>query len=72
MGVTKDTVLGEIIEKKGIPEVLSEHNVPCISCPFAKMEMDVLKIGEICESYGINCEELLKDINKALSKGKEK
>lgn len=72
MEVTKETTLGEIIEIEGVHEVLSEHHVPCVTCPFARAEMDLLKIGEICESYGIDCEALLKDLNGLVKKGGKK
>ncbi len=44
-------------------EVLAKHGVPCVTCPMAKMEMDKLKIGEVCKMYGVDLEKLLKDLN---------
>lgn len=62
--VTEKTVLAEILKKEGSEEILAKYNLPCLSCPFAKMEMEYLKIGDLCEQYGINLEKLLKDLNK--------
>jgi hypothetical protein len=63
MKITKDTTLAEILEQKGAEEVLSKHGVPCVTCPYAKMEMDKLKLGDICKSYGIKSAALIKDLN---------
>jgi hybrid cluster-associated redox disulfide protein len=64
MEITKDTTLGKIIALPGKEAVLKKHGVPCVTCPFAKMEMDKLKLGQICEMYGLNIDKLLKDLNK--------
>ena len=59
--ITKDTTLSEVMNKEGI---LSRHGVPCVTCPYAKMEMDKLKLGDVAKMYGIDLEKLLKDLNK--------
>jgi len=64
--INKDTTLEKVLECKGSKEVLGKYNVPCLSCPFAAMEMGELKIGDICKNYGINMEELIEDLNKLL------
>jgi hypothetical protein len=64
MKITKETVLGKALELKGSDKVLKENNVPCVHCPMAKMEMDTLKIGQICNMYGLDEKKLLKDLNK--------
>lgn len=61
--ITKETTLGEVMKINGSLEVLSENEVPCVTCPFAKMEMDKLKVGQICDQYGIDCELLLTELN---------
>lgn len=61
--ITEKTNLKKILEKKGAEGILAKHGVPCISCPMAKFEIDKLKIGEVCEIYGINAGKLLKDLN---------
>jgi len=59
----KDTTLKEVLGKKGAEEILAKHNVPCLGCAYAKMEMEVLKLGDICEMYGIDLAKLLRDLN---------
>ena len=64
--IAKETTLAEILEKPELVKILAKYNLPCLSCPFAKMEMENLKIGEICKTYGINAEKLLKELNKLI------
>jgi hypothetical protein len=66
MEVTKETVLADIFNNEKIEPILEKHKVPCISCPYAQSEMNELTIGQICETYGIDCEALLADINNEL------
>ncbi len=62
--IDRDTVLGQVLGLKGANEVLSANRVPCITCPMAKMEMDTLKIGQICSMYGIDEKKLIKELNE--------
>ncbi|MFC1789763.1 hypothetical protein ACFLYY_02170 [Patescibacteria group bacterium] len=62
--VTKNTTLAEILKVSGAEEVLAKHNLPCLTCPFAKIEMERLKLGQICAQYNLNLEKLLSDLNK--------
>ena len=62
--ITKDTTLAEILELAGAEKVLAKYNVPCLSCPFAKIEMDKLKLGQICKIYGIDIDKLIKELNE--------
>jgi len=64
---TKGTKLAELLDNSKVAEVLAKHKVPCLGCPFAQIEMNRLKIGEICKMYGIKLESLLKDLNKIKS-----
>ena len=64
--IDQNTTLEKVLEKKGSEKVLEKYNVPCLTCPFATMEMGELKIGDICKNYGINTEELIHDLNKLL------
>jgi len=66
--ITKDKTLAEILEKPELVKVLVKYNLPCLSCPFAKMEMENLKIGQVCQMYDINVEKLLKELNKFYKK----
>ena len=62
--ITKDTTLTEVLAIPQAEKILAEYKVPCLTCPMAKMEMHVLKIGDICKMYGIDVEKLLKALNK--------
>ncbi len=68
MKITKNTTLKEILELDKAKEVLAKHNVPCITCPFARMEMENLKLEDICKNYNIKIEGLLKDLRKVQKK----
>lgn len=60
----KDTKLEEVIN---FGETLSQFGVPCITCPFAKQEMDKLSLGDISHMYGVDLDGLLKALNKKAS-----
>ena len=60
---TKDTTLAEILKYPKLEKILLKYNLPCLGCAFAKLEMDELKIGNICEMYGIDSEKMLKELN---------
>ncbi len=62
--ITKETKLEEIVKIKGANEVLARLGVPCVSCPMAKMEMDILEIGKIAEIYNLDLEKILAELNK--------
>ncbi|MCX6760634.1 MAG: hypothetical protein NTZ84_00800 [Candidatus Nealsonbacteria bacterium] len=64
--ITKNTVLSDILADQKMAEILVKHNLPCLSCPFAKYEMEQLKIGEVCKQYGIKDEKLLEELNSSL------
>ena len=61
---TKNSSLAEILEKKGAEKILAKYNLPCLTCPMAKFEIQNLKIGKVCKMYGINIEKLLGELNK--------
>ena len=61
---TKDTTLAEILQKEGADKILAKYNVPCLTCPMAKFEMEKLKIGEIAKMYNLDLEKILADLNK--------
>jgi hypothetical protein len=71
MEITKETLLADLIGLPEAEEILAKFEVPCLSCPHAQYEMGELQIGFICETYDIDCEKLLADLNKALNKPDE-
>jgi len=64
MKITQKTKLNKILEKKGAEEILAKNGVPCVSCPMAKMEMDKLEIGAVCEMYGLPAQKIIKELNE--------
>ncbi|MBI2054433.1 MAG: hypothetical protein HYT36_03885 [Candidatus Staskawiczbacteria bacterium] len=61
--VARQTTLEKILEMKGAEDVLQKHGVPCLSCPLANLEMQELKIGNVCSIYGIDEKKLIEDLN---------
>jgi hypothetical protein len=59
----KDTILEKILEQEKTKKILIKHRVPCVTCPFARIEMNRISIGEICNMYGVEADELLKELN---------
>ena len=60
--------MAEILKLPEAEKILAKYNLPCLSCPFANLEMENLKIGQICEMYGIDIEKLLKELNSVSNK----
>ncbi len=66
--VTEDTTLAEILKYPENEKILAKYNLPCLTCPFAKTEMEDLKLGQICQTYNIDLEKLLEELNGNLKK----
>ena len=64
--VTKDTFLIEVLEDDKTKKVLEKYQLPCLSCPLASLRLGSLKIGEFCEIYQIDLENLLEELNQAI------
>jgi len=64
--ITKDTNLAEILKNPKLEEILMKYNLPCLTCPFAKVEIENLKIGQVCQLYDIDAEKLIKELNEAI------
>ena len=61
---TKDSNLAEILASEKGEKILAKYNLPCLTCPMAKFEIQNLKVGEVCKMYEINIEKLLGELNK--------
>jgi len=68
MKITKKTKLSKIIDNKKAEKILKKYDFPCLSCPFARYEMEELEIGNICEIYDINGKKLIEELNEKLNK----
>jgi len=68
--ITKDTLVAEILKFSGVEEILTNYHFPCLDCPMASFELEMLKIGEVCKIYNIDLENLLQELNKDFKKEK--
>jgi hypothetical protein len=68
--ITEKTTLSEILKNPKLVEILEKYNFPCMSCPFAKMEVENLEIGRVCQLYGIDAKKVVKDLNDVLKNEK--
>ncbi len=66
MEVTEDTTLGELLKHPEAVKVLIKYRVPCLGCPLARFELGRLKIGDIAKFYGLDLENLLRELNEVL------
>ena len=62
--ITTDTTLAEILGFSGAKEILAKYSLPCLTCPFAKLEIESLEIGQVCKMYGIDGGKLIEELNK--------
>lgn len=60
---SQQTNLRDIFSNDITLAVLARYNVPCVQCPMAMEEIGTLTVGQVCENYGIDCAELLKELN---------
>lgn len=63
MKITKDTKIGEAIAiDAGIIPILMSAGMHCVGCPSSAGE----SLEEACMVHGMNCDDLLEDINTYL------
>ncbi len=63
MKITGETTLKQILSLPGAEKTLQELEIPCMTCPFASMEMEALTIGQIAQTYSLDLKEILKRLN---------
>ena len=63
---TSKTKVSELTKDEKSLQILKKHKVPCISCPFGPMEMNILEIGKVSKIYGIDLKKLLEDIRVSI------
>jgi len=68
MKITKKTKLSKLIDNEKAQKVLEKYDFPCISCPHARLEMERLELGNVCEMYDIDGAKLIKELNDKLNK----
>lgn len=66
MTVTVNTLIGEILDEnaQAAAPILMGMGMHCLGCPSARGE----SIGEACEVHGVDANEIVKQLNAALSK----
>ena len=61
MAITKDMKIGELLRvNENIAPVLMRAGMHCLGCPASQMET----LEQACEVHGINCDELVSQINE--------
>ncbi len=60
----ENSTLAEIIKDENGKKVLKECGVPCISCSLVAEEAEFLKIGEVADTYRLDKEKIIKELNK--------
>ena len=68
--ITEETTLEDILKHPKANSILMKHGIYCPLCPFARIEMASLRIGEVARAYRVNIDELLKELNDALSENR--
>ena len=67
MVVTKDTVIGEVLDF--MPEtanLFSEYGMHCLFCPHSRAE----SIGDACFVHGTDADELVRKLNELIKAAK--
>ncbi len=60
---TKDMRVSEVLElDKGVFPIMMNAGMHCLGCPSSQLET----LGEACEVHGLDCDELLNNINEYL------
>ena len=66
--ITKHTLLAELLMYPELYETLYKLGVPCIACPLAGFEANFLTLEAIANTYGLDLEELIKELNEKAKK----
>lgn len=66
LAITENTKLAEILEYPLVEDILRKYDLPCLACPMAKFEIDTLTLGQVSGAYGLDLENMLKELNSAL------
>lgn len=61
--INEESTVEEILKKEGAAEILERHHFPCLHCPMAKYEIAQLKLGEVCQTYGLDLKKILEELN---------
>lgn len=70
--INRDTTLEEVMQIPGAQAILFENHVPCLSCPMGAYEMPMLKLGMVCDMYGLEYDKIVKELKRLKEIGFEK
>ena len=65
MNITKDTIIGEILDFNGqaAAPFFFEMGMHCLGCPSARGET----VAQACAVHGVDADELVEKLNKAVN-----
>jgi len=61
---TENTKLSEVLGKPEEEKIISKYKLPCLGCPMARLEAQMLTLGQVSKIYGIDLDGLLDELNK--------
>ena len=70
--INRDTTLEKVMQIPGAQAILFENHVPCLSCPMGAYEMPMLKLGMVCDMYGLEYDKIVKELKRLKEIGFEK
>ena len=61
---TENTKLSEVLSSPETSKIIEKYKLPCLHCAMAAYESEMLTLGMISKTYGIDIDKLLKELNK--------
>ncbi len=61
---SEETKLEEVLKTPETSAVIAKYELPCLHCSMAAYEAQVLTLGMISKTYGIDLDGLLKELNE--------
>lgn len=61
---TADTKLAEVLKSPEATKIIGKFRLPCLHCAMAAYEAGALTLGQISSTYGIDLENMLKELNE--------
>ncbi|MEM0231271.1 MAG: hypothetical protein QXW00_00625 [Candidatus Woesearchaeota archaeon] len=66
--INENSSLAEVLQIPGADEVLHKYSLPCMGCPLIGFEIGMLKLGEVCRTYGIDEKKVISEIRNLKKK----
>ena len=60
---TEDSKLEEVLKTPETSAVIAKYELPCLHCAMAAYEANILTLGQIAKTYGIDLDGMLKELN---------